>query len=116
MKTETLFLEGLNDEVTFHIGQNQNENFNVIDMGSPMDLWFHAENISSCHVIAIIPEDISNKDLKYIIKAGANLCKKYTNKLKLLKNVVIVYTHLKNIEKTNVKGCVNIKNEKKIVV
>ena len=116
MKTETIFIEGLNDEVTFYIGQKQNENFDVIDMGSPTDLWFHADNISSCHVVANLPEDISNKDLKYIIKAGANLCKKYTNKLKVLKNVAIVYTQIKNIEKTRVQGCVHITNEKKIIV
>ena len=27
MKTKVLFIEGLNREITFHIGQNKNENF-----------------------------------------------------------------------------------------
>jgi predicted ribosome quality control (RQC) complex YloA/Tae2 family protein len=114
MKTENLFLQGLNREITFYIGQDKNENFDVIDKGEPDDIWFHANEISSCHVIAIIPKDILHKDLKYIIKAGALLCKKYTNKLKKLTNTEIIYTQIKNIEKTEHSGCVKVKNEKKL--
>jgi hypothetical protein len=116
MKTENLFLQGLNREITFYIGQHKNENFDVIDKGEPDDLWFHANEISSCHVVSIIPKDITHKEMKYIIKAGAILCKKYTNKLKSLSGVEIIYTKIKNIEKTQYLGCVNIINEKKIII
>lgn len=116
MKTEILFIQGLNREITFYIGQHQNENFDVIDKGEPDDLWFHANGVSSCHVIANIPEDISHKEMKYIIKTGAILCKRYTNKLKKISNIEIIYTQIKNIEKTQYLGCVNIINEKKIVI
>ena len=116
MKTEILFLQGLNREITFYIGQNKNENFDVIDKGEPDDLWFHANEISSCHVIAIVPKDISNKERKYIIKAGALLCKKYTNKLRTLTGIEIIYTEIKNIEKTQYIGCVKIVNQKKIII
>ncbi len=116
MKTEVLFLQGLNRDITFYIGQNKNENFGVIDKGDSCDLWFHANHISSCHIVAIMPKDISNKEQKYIIKAGALLCKKYTNKLKTVKDVEIIYTQIKNIEKTQISGCVKTINEKKIIV
>lgn len=116
MKTENLFLQGLNREITFHIGQNKNENFDVINKGEPDDLWFHANEVSSCHVVAIIPKDISRKEIKYIIKAGAILCKKYTNKLKSLSDIEIIYTKIKNIEKTECLGCVKVKNENKIII
>lgn len=116
MKIENLFLQGLNKEITFYIGQNKNENFDVIDKGKPNDLWFHANNLSSCHIVAIIPKDISNRDKKYIIKAGALLCKKYTNKLKYVKDVEIIFTQIKNVEKTNHPGCVIIKEKKEIIV
>ena len=116
MKTEILFLQGLNREITFYIGQNSNENFDVIDKGKDDDLWFHANNISSCHVVAIIPKDITKNDKKYIIKAGALLCKNNTNKLKNFKNVEIIYTEIKNIKKTNVPGCVNISSSKRIII
>ena len=111
MKKEVLLLQGLNREITFHIGQNKNENFDVIDKGDPDDLWFHANEISSCHVVANIPSDISDKDRKYIIKAGALLCKKYTNKIKSLNDIEVVYTKIKYIEKTQYIGCVKIINE-----
>jgi predicted ribosome quality control (RQC) complex YloA/Tae2 family protein len=116
MKTEIVYIQGLDREITFYIGQNQNENFDVIDMGDSEDLWFHANNISSCHVVASLPEDIDKKDLKYIIKTGALLCKNNTNKLKTLKNIEIVYTQIKNITKTSTAGCVEIKKSKIIEI
>ena len=116
MKIEHLFLQGLNREITFYIGQHKNENVDIINNCEPDDLWFHANKISSCHVVAIIPNDITRKEIKYIIKAGAILCKKYTNKLKSLTNIEFVYTQIKNIEKTQYSGCVQIINEKKIVI
>lgn len=116
MKTETIFIDELDTEVTFYIGQNQRENFNVINKGTPDDLWFHAKNISSCHVVAIIPDDIEKEEIKYIIKQGALLCKMNTNKLKDLHNIEIIYCQIKNVEKTRTPGLVNVKNEKKIVI
>lgn len=116
MKTEVIFLQGLNREITFYVGENKNENFDVIDKGEADDLWFHASEISSCHIVAIIPKDIGNKEKKYIIKAGALLCKKYTNKLKRLKTIEIIYTQIRNIEKTEYLGCVNVKNQKNIII
>ena len=116
MKTENIYIQALKKELVFYIGRNQSENFEIIDKCTLNDLWFHANNISSCHVVGIIPEDISKKDKKYIIKIGASLCKKYTKKLKPLNDVEIVYTQLKNIEKTSVLGCVNITNSKIIII
>jgi predicted ribosome quality control (RQC) complex YloA/Tae2 family protein len=114
MKTQNVFLQGLNREITFYIGTNQSENFDVIHKGKPDDLWFHADDISSCHVVAHIPHDIVNKELHYIIKAGELLCKINTNKLKKNKNVEFVYTKIKHVELTNIQGSVNITNEKKL--
>jgi len=116
MKTEIKFIQGINREITFYIGQQQNENFKVIDLGKENDLWFHANGISSCHVVAEIPSDINSKDLKYIIKTGALLCKQFTNKIKTLKNVEFVYTNIKNIVKLSVPGSVSISNEKYIKI
>jgi len=112
MKKEIIFIKGLNKEITFYIGRNQNENFNIIDLANLHDLWFHARDYPSCHVISIIPDNLNKKDLKYIIKNGCLICKKYTNKIKSLQNIEFVYTQIKNIHKTNVLGCVEIKHEK----
>ena len=115
MKTETIFIQALDREILFYIGKNQKENFAVIDMGSEQDLWFHAKDESSCHVVCELPDDINKKELQSIIKTGALLCKINTNKLKSLSNVVITYTQIKNITKTKTPGCVLTQNTKTIV-
>lgn len=112
MKTVELFVKGLNKDITFYIGENQNEIFDVIDLGKPDDIWFHAKKTSSCHVIAVIPENIKKKELRHIIKCGAVLCKSNTNKLKSLNNVEIIYSQIQNVVKTTIQGCVNILTEK----
>lgn len=114
MKTSSLFIQGLNREITFYIGQKQSENFDIIDLGKDDDIWFHSNNMSSCHVLAILPENIQKKDLRFIIKIGAMLCKTNTNKLKSLKDVEIVYSQIRHIEKTSIPGCVKI-SKKKII-
>jgi predicted ribosome quality control (RQC) complex YloA/Tae2 family protein len=116
MKIETVFVKGLNRNITFYIGKNQKDNNIVIENSSINDLWFHANEISSCHIIANIPSDITKKELHYIIKVGALMCKNNTNKLKKLKNVEIIYTQVKNITHTSIPGCVNVINEKIIII
>ena len=115
MKTENIFINALKREVTFYIGKNQNENFEVIDKGLENDLWFHAAELSSCHVVCQVPTDIDKKELRYIITTGALLCKNNTNKLKSMKNVNILYTKIINVIKTDVPGCVITKDTKTIV-
>lgn len=117
MKTEIVFVQPLKIEVTFHIGQKQSENFDTIDKGGENDLWFHAKDVSSCHVVCEIPDDIvKKKELMYIIKIGALLCKNNTSKLKSIQNVEFIYTQIKNITKTAVAGCVTTQNIKTIVI
>lgn len=114
MKTEHIYIDKLKDTITFYVGTNAKDNFDVIDMGSDNDLWFHANNESSSHVIALIPSNLDKKELKSIVKMGAQLCKKYTSKLSSLINVEIIYTQLKNVTKTRVIGCVLTLNTKSI--
>ena len=115
MKTESIFIKEVKREVTYYIGKSQEENFSVIDKGNPDDLWFHAADISSCHVVCEVPDDINKKELRYIITTGALLCKNNTNKLKSIKNVNIIYTKISNVVKTDVPGCVLTNNTKTIV-
>ena len=112
MKTENIFIEAIKREFTFYIGKNKNENFEVIDNASVDDLWFHAKDESSCHVVCEMPDDINKKELKYIIKVGALLCKNNTNKLKNISNIEIIYTQIKNVTKTSIPGCVTTQNTK----
>jgi predicted ribosome quality control (RQC) complex YloA/Tae2 family protein len=115
MKTENVFIQGVKREILFHIGKNKDENFEVIDNGKLNDIWFHAKDISSCHVVCELPEDIDKRDLRYIVKVGALLCKNNTNKLKSQKKVEIIYTEIQNVTKTIIPGCVSTQNTKMII-
>jgi predicted ribosome quality control (RQC) complex YloA/Tae2 family protein len=118
MKTEIIYFPNLDQEITFYIGKNKNENFAVIDLADSEDFWFHAKDISSCHVVALIPlnEDFTAKEMMTIIKKGAALCKENTLKLNGFSNVKIMYTKIKNVIKTKTLGCVQTCNTKIIVV
>jgi predicted ribosome quality control (RQC) complex YloA/Tae2 family protein len=116
MKTENIFIEPLKREIVYYIGKNQKENFEVIDKGTDCDLWFHAANESSCHVVCVVPTDIDKSDMRYIIKMGALLCKSNTNKLKSQKDVEFIYTKIENVFKTEVEGCVQTKSIKSIII
>jgi predicted ribosome quality control (RQC) complex YloA/Tae2 family protein len=63
MKTEIIYIDALKREFTFYIEKNQNDNFEVIDKCTSSDLWFHANNVSSCHVLCIIPDILCKKIL-----------------------------------------------------
>ena len=114
MKTETIFINKIKESITFYIGKNAKDNFDVIDMGANDDIWFHAKDESSCHVIAILPDNIDKPGIKSIIKIGAQLCKQNTKKISSLTNVEIIYTQVKNVTKTNVLGAVTVLHTKSI--
>jgi len=116
MKTITSYLQGLNKEITCIIGENKEENFLVIDKGSSDDIWVHANQISSCHVLCIVPENTDKKGVSYIVKMGAFLCKQHTHKLKKLSNIEFVYTRLQHVDKTDIVGCVTITHAKYITI
>jgi|LauGreDrversion4_2_1035121.scaffolds.fasta_scaffold676702_1 predicted ribosome quality control (RQC) complex YloA/Tae2 family protein len=116
MKTESVFISRLNQSVTYHIGQNAKDNFAVIDSAeSSHDIWFHAAEESSCHVVGLVPEAMDKKVRHLIIKQGALLCKIHTPKLRAMKNAEIIYTEINNVKKTAVDGQVSIEGRCKKV-
>jgi predicted ribosome quality control (RQC) complex YloA/Tae2 family protein len=116
MKTETVYFSNLGLSIDYVIGQNANENFDIIDKANSNDLWFHAKDYSSAHVISTNIDTINKKNLKYIIKRGGLLCKQYTNKIKSMKNVEVIWTDINNVSKTETLGTVNTHNTKTIIV
>ena len=119
MKNIKIYFDNIEKEIDFYIGKNAKDNFDVIDKGCDTDLWFHVEDESSCHVVAIIPYETTKKHMKSIIKHGGILCKEHTSKLSKERNISIIYCSIKNIQKTDIPGCVNIHNTnaiKRIIV
>jgi hypothetical protein len=101
--------------VDYFIGKSAKENFDIIDAALDHHMWFHIDEEPSCHVVSALPENVDRKDIKYIIKQGALLCKQHS-KFKSNKNVSVVFTRIENVEKTNRLGTVIIKSQKTISV
>ncbi len=118
MKIERFYFDYIGEEIIYYIGKNEKDNFRIIDMASEDDIWFHANDVPSCHVIMKMPESesIDKKHLKVLIKKGALLCKQNTNKLVNESKVEFCYTSIKNVSKTEKMGCVDTKNTKTIFV
>lgn len=88
-------------------GQTAQENWNLIDESCPNDIWFHVEDIPSCHVV--LKNDSKEKPHKIVIKHCANICKD-GSKQKHAKNVRIIYTEIKNVKKGKDVGSVTVSN------
>ena len=114
MKTEVVEFPKIDEEVTYYIGTSAKDNFAVIDEGDDDDIWFHVDNKSSCHVVATVSENnITRKNMKYIIKQGALLCKMHSYPSE--KNLSIVYTKIKNIQSTNIPGQVTLLSQPSVI-
>ena len=110
MKNKFIYIDKLKKEIEFIIGENAQDNFDVIDQGSPEDYWFHIHNESSCHVIARVPDGLDRKQKGYIIRKGSEVCKNHSKFRSRIK-VEIVYTKVKNIIKSDIPGMVNISDQ-----
>jgi predicted ribosome quality control (RQC) complex YloA/Tae2 family protein len=115
MKKVTIYFQEINKHIDFTIGKNDKDNFDIIDNANTDDIWFHLNDYPSCHVIASINDVIKKKDLRYIIKRGALLCKE-NSKYKSEKDLSIIYTTIKNVKKTEKIGSVITTNTKIISV
>jgi predicted ribosome quality control (RQC) complex YloA/Tae2 family protein len=114
MKTITLDLG--KTPVTFYIGRSQQENHAVLDHGKPTDLWFHLADTSSCHVVAVLPDDCDRKMRGSILRRGADLCKQHTAKSASHRDVAITYTTVANVTKDTIPGRVTVHNGRTIVI
>ena len=114
---QEILIPSLQNKITYTIGKNAKNNFEIIEEANKQDLWFHIEGESSCHVIASIPLDIKldKKQLRQIITQGAVLCKS-KSRYKSNKNVSIIYTKVENITKSEPVGTVITENIKTIII
>lgn len=101
--------------VSFMIGKNAQGNDCIISASKSTDIWFHLANQPSCHVVAVIPDDVTKKEKGYIIRKGAELCKQ-RSKERSSTSVGVIYTKIQNVLKTDVLGCVNTTDCSQIVI
>ena len=108
-----LIIEGQNDLLyTVWIGQNAQDNWDIISMADQNDMWFHVEGFPSSHVILRCANGTYDKR---ILNRCAVLCKEHS-KQKDARNVIIIYTEIKNITKGDKPGAVITKKTKKIKI
>ena len=113
--TQELHNQGLNQSILFYIGKSAKGNFEIIDLASPDDMWFHINGDSSAHVIANIPDTVDRKQIKYIVKLGGVLFKQISRH-KSEKKTEIIYTQVKNVQKTDTIGAVHCVNTKIVTI
>lgn len=115
MKTETVRFPAIADPITYYIGQSRDENHGLLDLAKPEDFWFHLGNTSSAHVIGVVPPGIPRKQLSYIVKRGALLCKQHTAKVASKSHVAVIYTRVRHVTKTETPGEVLTENTQLII-
>lgn len=117
MKTINRYIDAIKGNIEFRLGQNAQENFDLIDASRPDDIWFHISGQSSGHVIASIPEgsNYDKKTIRRIIIQGGIICKQFS-RLKSEKDVNVIYSRVKNLVKTEKVGSVSIEEYKLLTV
>lgn len=95
------------DDISFKIGQNAQENWELLNLDENFT-WFHLKSFPSCHVV-IEKNDPTQEE----IVNGANLCLENT-KYRNLKNIKVNYTLLKNIKKADKVGSVYFVSNRKV--
>lgn len=101
-------------EWTIFIGKNRDENWKIIDDACPTDIWFHMQDIPSCHVVLKTTYPIKDVD-KDVLKHCALLCK-MNSKAKNERKTRIIYSEIENVKKTKNVGEVNVYPFKILVV
>jgi len=114
MKTVTIFDNLVNMELTVYVGHNAIENWQIIDISKPNDLWFHLQDMPSSHVVLSIPSNIK-KVSKQTINKCALLCKEHS-KMANYKNIKVIYTDIRNIKKSTEIGSVITKKTTTIII
>jgi predicted ribosome quality control (RQC) complex YloA/Tae2 family protein len=117
MKLIVKYIDSIKQNIEYYVGENAQDNFDIIDASEPDDIWFHMSNISSCHVVAKMPlnNKLNRKQIHKIIVQGAQLCKQHS-RLKSQKDVQITYTKIRNVNKTDIVGSVMLVDFNTIII
>ncbi len=120
MRTITKYIDSIRGNIEFRVGQNAQDNFDLIDDSSPDNLWFHIRGHASCHVVAAIQKGTEGvrydkKQLRHIATQGAVICKQHS-KYKSESNVQVMYTQIQHVFKTSIVGMVNVNTYRTIEI
>ncbi len=115
MKTTSIYDTMTNLTFDVLIGENAQDNWDVIDKADQFDIWFHIKDQPSSHVLLKLPSSKTKCSSRLLFQC-AQLCKN-NSKCKNISSVTVIYTERKNINKqTNKIGAVIAKKTNKIIV
>lgn len=112
MKTFKIIDNNLESELDVFLGENAQDNWDIIDISSQNDIWFHLDDKPSPHVVLKIPDNLKKKVHKQTILYCGMICKQYS-KYDNHKNISIIYTEIKNVTKGKEIGSVFTKKTQK---
>jgi predicted ribosome quality control (RQC) complex YloA/Tae2 family protein len=117
MKSKQIYIPKLATEVTYWIGSNAQDNFDIIGQADSNDIWFHVSSYPSAHIIAQIShlDKPDKKSIQQIVKQGSILCKQ-VSKYSSIKNLEITWAYISNVKRTNILGTVNVSHGKNIII
>ncbi len=95
------------NNITFHVGTSDKENWSIISSAEKDHYWVHLSDVPSAHVIVCIDQPLKD-ELSY---AGI-LCREQTKYIK--DNVKCITTRVNNLKFGSKPGEVYFKNEKSI--
>lgn len=107
MKNYTYYDNKLEQDLEIRIGENAQENWDLISDSSKMDIWFHLDKYPSSHVVIKVPsktlkiENLSSSTINY----AASLCKEHSKYIGQI-NIGVIYTYIKYIKKGDTVGSV----------
>ena len=94
---------------TLLIGQNAKENWNIIDDSEDEDIWFHLDNVPSCHMVAQTIRNLTDSEIQMI----ANMFCEYSKS----NSRNVIFSEIKNVKKNKSKiGSVFVENKKLITL
>ena len=95
------------------IGENAQDNWNLLDQSKDTYIFFHLSSFSSCYAILETDYKILTDVPDDIIRKTAELCKNNT-KYKNLKDIKVDYTFSSNVKKSDRIGEIIYKSNKKV--
>ena len=93
-----------NEVVNYILGQNAQDNHDIIDNADVNDWWFHLSDLPSAHCI-VEKSEIEDNDILFAYELILK-----NSKYKNYKKLEICYTQIKNIKKTKKPGEVKFIN------
>lgn len=102
------------ENITIKVGENAQDNWDLLKSSNQNWWWFHLDKFSSSYVI-VCDNLKKNKHINNVCKYAAELCKQHS-KYKNLNRVSVIYTQVKNVKRGTQIGEAIVKKSKKIVV